>query len=52
MSIRRKQYELAMAGDKTMLIWLGKQLLGQSQNGTEAEGEIKCRPVGGIQAEG
>ena len=29
MSLRRKQYELAMAGDKTMLIWLGKQLLGQ-----------------------
>ena len=29
LSIRRKQYELAMAGDKTMLIWLGKQLLGQ-----------------------
>ena len=29
MSIRRKQYELAMTGDKTMLIWLGKQLLGQ-----------------------
>jgi predicted transcriptional regulator len=29
-SLRRKQYELAMRGDKTMLIWLGKQLLGQS----------------------
>ena len=29
LSIRRKQYELAMAGDKTMLIWLGKQMLGQ-----------------------
>lgn len=28
--LRRKQYELAMAGDKTMLIWLGKQYLGQS----------------------
>lgn len=29
-SLRRKQIELAMKGDRTMLIWLGKQLLGQS----------------------
>lgn len=29
-SLRRKQLELALAGDKTMLIWLGKQRLGQS----------------------
>ncbi len=28
-SLRRKQMELALAGDKTMLVWLGKQLLGQ-----------------------
>jgi len=28
-SLRRKQFALAMAGDKTMLIWLGKQVLGQ-----------------------
>ena len=30
MSIRRRQFDLASKGDKTMLIWLGKQLLGQS----------------------
>lgn len=30
-NIRRKQYQLAMEGDKTMLIWLGKQLLGQRE---------------------
>lgn len=36
-SLRRKQYELAMDGDKTMLIWLGKQWLGQH----EPEREIK-----------
>lgn len=30
-SIRRKQFELAMAGNPTMLIWLGKQLLGQKE---------------------
>jgi hypothetical protein len=28
--IRRKQIEIAEAGNVTMLIWLGKQLLGQS----------------------
>lgn len=28
-SLKRKQYELAMKGDRTMLIWLGKILCGQ-----------------------
>jgi len=28
-SVRRKQMQLMEAGDKTMAIWLGKQLLGQ-----------------------
>ncbi len=30
-SLRRKQFQLAQSGDKTMLIWLGKQLLGQEE---------------------
>jgi len=30
-SLRRKQYEMAMRGDRTMLIWLGKQRLGQKE---------------------
>ena len=30
MSLKRKQYEVAMGGNVTMLIWLGKQLLGQT----------------------
>jgi predicted transcriptional regulator len=30
-SLRRKQFELAMKGDRTMLVWLGKVLLGQSE---------------------
>ena len=30
-SLRRKQWELAMAGDRAMLIWLGKQILGQTE---------------------
>ena len=28
-SLRRQQWQLALKGDKTMLIWLGKQHLGQ-----------------------
>lgn len=28
-SLRRKQYEQAVAGNSTMLIWLGKNILGQ-----------------------
>lgn len=32
MSLRREQYKLAISGDRTMLIWLGKQHLGQSDN--------------------
>jgi hypothetical protein len=27
----RKQYEIAMTGDRTMLVWLGKQRLGQRE---------------------
>lgn len=29
-SLRRKQWDLALKGDKTMIIWLGKQHLGQT----------------------
>gem|GEM_PF-489378 len=31
-SLRRKQMEVALDGNPTMLIWLGKQLLGQRDN--------------------
>jgi hypothetical protein len=30
-SLRRKQWQQAHDGDKTMLIWLGKQILGQAE---------------------
>lgn len=33
-SLRRKQFEAAQNGDRTMLIWLGKQRLGQSEKMT------------------
>ena len=32
MSIRRAQYKRAMSGNAAMLIWLGKQVLGQRDN--------------------
>lgn len=32
MSLRRKQMEVAMSGNVSMLIWLGKQYLGQSDH--------------------
>lgn len=39
MSIRRKQIEVALSGDRTLLIWLGKNLLGQSDNPTDSTGK-------------
>lgn len=30
-TLQRRQYEVAMSGNVTMLIWLGKQWLGQSE---------------------
>jgi hypothetical protein len=29
-SLKRKQFEMAMKGDRTMLVWLGKQYLSQT----------------------
>lgn len=40
-SLRRKQYQIAMTGHPTMLIWLGKQFLGQSdKNEIDHSGSI------------
>jgi hypothetical protein len=36
MSLKRKQYEVAMAGNCTMLIWLGKNILGQKEAAEDA----------------
>jgi hypothetical protein len=39
--LRAKQFEVAMSGDKLMLIWLGKQYLGQTdRQSTEHSGKI------------
>lgn len=43
-SLRRKQYEIAMSGNCTMLVWLGKQYLGQTDKSSlslDAEEESK-----------
>lgn len=40
MSFRRQQYKAAEAGNTTMLIWLGKQYLGQrDRNDTQLTGK-------------
>jgi hypothetical protein len=42
-SLRRKQMEKALAGDKTMLIWLGKQRLGQVDR-IDHSGQVEYPP--------
>lgn len=36
-SLRRAQLSLALSGNAVMLIWLGKNILGQSENPVNAE---------------
>lgn len=41
-SLRRAQYQAALNGNASLLIWLGKQYLGQSESaGTEDKKEIE-----------
>jgi hypothetical protein len=44
MKLRARQLQAAMDGDKTMLVWLGKQMLGQSDNGERSSDENKPLP--------
>lgn len=51
-ALRRKQYEVALSGNVTMLIWLGKQYLGQSdkqevKHDTENDLNFTIKMVGG-----
>lgn len=44
--LRSKQFQVAMAGDKTMLIWLGKQRLNQSdKSDTNITADVTNREV-------
>ena len=36
-ALKKKQYEIAMTGDTRMLIWLGKQYLGQKDSPIEMD---------------
>ena len=36
-SLRKAQIQLALSGNATMLIWLGKNILGQSENPFDSE---------------
>ena len=40
-SLRRNQWKLAEKGNSTMLIWLGKQILKQSESPTQDEIKLK-----------
>jgi hypothetical protein len=49
-SLRRKQWELANKGNTTMLVWLGKQWLGQADKqeiGGPGGGDVVLRVVYG-----
>lgn len=45
MSLRRKQYETAMAGNVTMQIWLGKQYLDQREKNDHNHGGQSDNPL-------
>ncbi len=48
--LRSKQFQVAMAGDKTMLIWLGKQRLNQSdKSDTNITADVTNREVRAIE---
>lgn len=38
--LRKKQFDIALDGDKTMLVWLGKQYLGQTDK-SEVDTNLK-----------
>ena len=42
--LRRKQIEVAMQGNATMLVWLGKNILGQSDTPISEEDSSKILP--------
>lgn len=42
--IRRAQIQLALSGNATMLIWLGKQMLNQGENGPTDDDDTKPLP--------
>lgn len=49
-SLRRKQVEMALKGDRTMLIWLGKQRLGQADKVIHAGSTADAITQGAVSA--
>lgn len=47
-SIRQKQFELAMSGNVTMLIWLGKVYLGQTETQPDTQRIIRVIEDGAL----
>lgn len=45
LSLRRKQMEVALAGNTSMLIWLGKQLLGQVDRAERSVNDDEPAPL-------
>lgn len=51
-SLRRKQVQMALKGDKTMLVWLGKQYLGQKErNEISTEDDKPLISIGVVQVD-
>lgn len=47
--LRAKQYDVAMKGDRTMLVWLGKQYLGQTDKVEQnVDATLHNEPIIGI----
>jgi hypothetical protein len=42
MSLRRAQYKAALSGNATMMIWLGKQYLGQADQSKVQVGDLNA----------
>lgn len=48
--LKSKQFQVAMSGDKTMLIWLGKQRLGQADK-NESKVDLDVRNLSDAELE-
>lgn len=51
-SVLRAQFQAALAGDRTMLIWIGKNFLGQSDKlSAEVEHDVHVKILEGVSLE-
>ena len=45
-ALKKKQFQMAMNGNVPMLIHLGKQYLGQTENGAKVDRDDYQKPIG------